>query len=413
MAALALTLGLASGCTKDQGPESRLSIAVQPLHFPALSDVVYRLTVKRQDGQVVWTRDVGSARYGDGKGSLAFVGPCDASDDANPHTVELVVVDLLGPDGQPLGASRWANPAPPERPATLPATCVANGDTPVTFNLTLMRAAEQGFFDIAVSFEDLFCSAKLDCRGQDGEPLKLLFNPATQRRDSSIVLAMACTSGQTLANTPEPTWLHVTDVAILCDDAAPIYFDAGQTPGQHGPVSARFFEGAIYRGAESLPGYDKCFWNMAFGIDLAARPKGCRLVAAATASRATFEPTGHTPPNTIYPYVRWEVPLTDPAGNLTCSQHPLNGSDGAVQTGYTATTGAFFQHSWRCGADDVTSTRLACDGAFGDGTTSTVYPAPDGVSIAIGAQRSAVYRLPEGLDFGESPECCVNPCCSP
>lgn len=405
----------APGCGAQEQPVEReptLTVAVQPLAFPPLSDVVYRLTVRRADGEAVWSREVGSAAYGDGGGALSYVGPCDASEGANPHAVELVVVDLIGPGGEPLGADRWKNPAPPERPATLPATCVAGSDAGVTFSLTLMRAAEQGFFDVAVTFADIFCSAKADCRRDGGAPLELLFNPLTERRETTVVMGFTCTTGQRLDGAAEETWLHFTDVALECDEAAPIYFDPSQGAGQHGALGTQFFESAIYRGVQEQPGYDACYWNHAFGVNLAVAPRRCRLVAQATAGHVSFAPSGHTPTNTIWPYVRWQVDLTDADGALICDVHALDGSDGVVSTGYTPATGATFQHSWRCGGGAPVTSSLACGGAFADGGTAQVYPSPEGVSVAIGGQRSPQYRLPAGMTLDDSPDCCVNPCCA-
>jgi len=40
----------------------------------------------------------------------------------------------------------------------------------------VVRAANQGFFDVAVSFDDIFCAAKFDCENADHTPLELLFD---------------------------------------------------------------------------------------------------------------------------------------------------------------------------------------------------------------------------------------------
>jgi len=413
-AALAALLVVAPGCGREAPVEAgpTVTVVVTPLGFPELSDVRYRLAVERADGAVVWTRDVGSAAFGDGAGALTFVGPCDAAPEANPHAVTLAILDLVGPNGQVLPAASWHNPAPAEAPLVAPAVCVPDGDTAVAFDLMVMRTANQGFFDVAVTFADIFCSAKADCRRDDGSPLELLFNPLTERREATVVMGFVCTTGQTREGSPEPTLLHFTDVALTCDDTATAYFDPSQAAGQHGALGGDFFQSAIYRGTEELPGYDTCYWNMAFGVDLSAAPRNCRLEAQATASHAGFGPEGHTPANTAWAFVRWQVELTDGDGALICDRHPLLGADGAVSAAYTPLTGASFAHTWACGAATPESSALLCDGAFTDATRARVHPGPDGVSVAIGGQRSELYRLPAGLHLGASPECCVNPCCA-
>ncbi len=81
-----------------------------------------------------------------------------------------------------------------------------------------MRDANQGFFDVAINFEDVFCSAKLDCTyDNDGNvPINLLFDPVTGERRQTAVVALACTQGP---NADNRTHLHVTDVRYRCGSA--------------------------------------------------------------------------------------------------------------------------------------------------------------------------------------------------
>ncbi|MCC6623668.1 MAG: hypothetical protein IT385_20590 [Deltaproteobacteria bacterium] len=399
----------------DDGDARGFAITVSPLTYDPLTDAIYTLRLRHAGpppNNVVWEQKrLSSQRYGDGRGGLAYVGPCSVAD--NPHTLELVIDDLVGAGGASL-AGRFQNPAPPERPLLVTGLeCVENGDVPVVVNLTIMRNAEQGFFDIVVNFEDIFCSAKLDCQ-RDGEPIELLFDPETGKRAPTFVLGFACTAGTDRDGEAEPTWLHMSDVVLRCDGAPDIYFEPDQDPGQHGTYGpdGQFFQTAIYRGEESLPDVDKCYWNMAFGVDL-SEARNCHLLLEATASHESWAGHGYTtPPGAIFPYVSWDIPLTDDTG-IACDQNPLNGLGSGVQTKYTTMAGAHFKYEWECDADaDIDNARLEC-GELVAGMNGAFLPTPETVSATIGGVRSKAYRLPEGRYMGSTASCCANPCCAP
>ena len=106
-------------------------------------------------------------------------------------------------------------------PVTRDVACAPNADVAVAFDMTVVREAQQGFFDVAVTFQDIFCSAKLDCEkdGADGpEPLTLLFNPLTGAREATAVLAFSCTAGP---DAPA-TYLHLDDLRIGCTDGTTV-----------------------------------------------------------------------------------------------------------------------------------------------------------------------------------------------
>ncbi len=406
----AVIVGNISGCGSELDVETntRLLISAKALTLTPIGGSSYGLTVRNSDpgpNNVVWSRAaIDSARFGDGRGAISYVGPCDAT--KNPHTVELVLESLAEADGTPILEGTFVNPAPAERPISLSITCAPNADTPVVFNLTVMRDAQQGFFDIAVNFEDIFCSAKVDCVDE------LLHDGNT--RAPTVVLGFACTAGTT-SDGAQPTWLHMTDVVLECAGQAPLYFDPTGPDGNNGPLGATptFFETSIYRGEEQLPGLDKCYWNSAFGVRLGAAAPDCRLRAQATASHASFDPTGMSPANTVYPYVDFDVTLTNSEGALTCNNNALNVTGSGVRTSYTPPTGAAFTHEWECASDtNPVDKRLACEGAFSGGTTANVIPTPDGLSVSLGGVRSPNYKLPDGAFIGNAADCCVNPCCA-
>jgi len=186
---LALSSFAALGaCADTSGPSGPgVEIGVAPLTLAGVVGVSYGLTVYNAvamgPGDVVWSQDpVTSGQYGNGGGgSITYIGTCDADTPAlgdNLNYVALVlntitVGDGLGSLGTTFeilddqntttdGDPDFQNPCRAEDPCVLSFPCVENTDTLVQFNITVMRGAEQGFFDIAVNFEDVFCSAKFD-----------------------------------------------------------------------------------------------------------------------------------------------------------------------------------------------------------------------------------------------------------
>ncbi len=406
-------LGLAAGCAKDEtatAPKG-LAVTVQPLSLYGVNQAVYSLTVRNSSG-VVWTKaGLESTKYGDGKGALTYVGPCDASQ--NPHSVELVLQSLTGTGGP---ITDFANPAPADRPLVMTGVdCQANADTPVTFNLTIARSADQGFFDIGVTFSDIFCSAKLDCLE---EPL--LHVPGGERGPTAV-MAFACTSGQDTQGNPEDTFLHFTNVVVECgpDNNRTTYtLSPTGRPGNLGAAEPVFFQTALYQGQEDLPGYDKCYWNMAFGVNEGNQAINCRVIAQGTASDTSWTDApgegGSSPTNQVYPFVSFDVSITDAEGQLDCGaiqSHPLNGNGSGVTTAYTTFDGSSFTHQWQCGTTTVTTEKLSCTGTYPNqgGNTAAFVQTPSGVQVAFGNSWSPLYAMPDAYKLED---CCMNPCCS-
>ena len=205
---LPLAALLAVGCAADPPvpPTGRLAVDVAPLNLAGVTNAEYTLAVTNGPngtGETVWTKALSSNQYGDGAGSLSYVGPCDAATGTN--TVTLTLTALYDTNGLvPVGS--YMNPTPISRQMT----CVENTDVPVQFDITLARQADQGFFDVAVQFRDIFCSAKLDCQKADGSDLELLHAPAGGR-DMTVVMGFACTGS--LSGT---TYLYMDDLVIDC-----------------------------------------------------------------------------------------------------------------------------------------------------------------------------------------------------
>lgn len=350
-----LSLVAALGCKGDGTGDpaaAGVAIGVAPLSLPGLSRVCYDLRVTNAaggQGDVVWSRGtpgvvdgqaICSDRYGAGpRGDISFVGPCDASGPGGERENSVTVwVDSLrdtaGAIIDPNGADGWRDPCVDG--CTLDVVCGENRDVPVTFDLTILRDANQGFFDVAVTFDDLFCSAKVDCQDDDG-PLELLFNPATGARGPTVVAAFACTAG---AGASVRTNLYRDPLVIACGADVTVLDPSVGLGNAYGASSPDPLPGdaiwqyAIYAGQESLAcaggSCNKLYWNAAIGLD--PTRDNCRLTTAMTASDGPLA-AFTTPERAAWPVLTVDVPLTDAAG-LTCTRHPLNGGNG-VATGYT------------------------------------------------------------------------------
>jgi len=88
------------GCTRGgepDGPQSRVRIAVGSLELTGVSDVCYRITVENASTNTVWQKSgICADSFGDGIGGIAYVGPCDASD--NDNVVRLEIEDDESPE---------------------------------------------------------------------------------------------------------------------------------------------------------------------------------------------------------------------------------------------------------------------------------------------------------------------------
>lgn len=398
--------------SKPEAPAGpTVGIEIAPLELAGIDDAQYEITVRNKGGGLVWQRSVTSSQFGDSKGAIAYVGPCDASPGANPNRVQLVVQSLSA-NGSPVSPADYQNPAPTGTPLEQPINCEENADVSVTFNLTILRRANQGFFDIAVNFEDVFCSAKLDCVDE------FLHDPVSKARGTTAIVGFACTSGQAVGGVVPPTYLYLSDTHIICevDGTETTYaFNPGRGPGQVGGSPPYVYEAATYRGKEALPGFEKCYWNQAYGLDLAALQAdgaACRVELTGTASGEALD-GGVSPTNTIWPVIHWSVQLTDGDGAQTCGSHPLNVTGSGVTTGYTGFSGQAFAHSLACGSGEVsTHGSIACAGTphiAGASGDLAFAQSGDTVTVTYGAlAASAAYKLPADTQLGG---CCSDPCC--
>ncbi|TNF34807.1 MAG: hypothetical protein EP329_06850, partial [Deltaproteobacteria bacterium] len=372
--------GCHAGVTGDGSRDQVLAVDVAALNLQGVGDVVWDLEVKNgaSTPEVIWQRRVASSRYGDGAGSASYVGTCDAA--ANPNTVRVWVVGVYsdpvaavgsfaegaagGVSGSPVDFENPTASAPLERTVV----CREDGDVAVQFDVALMRPAQQGFFDIAVSFNDIFCSAKFDCCVETGDgtacasDLALLFD-ATGSRAATMVLGFACTAG---VSADVGTELFLDPLGLDCTSpsagtfAADLLLDPSGAVGNQCVAGADgmsacagvvtelngvdadtyLYQLAVYRGAEQLTsgGVDaqKSYWTVALGVKRPAID-GCWLRTRATAAAHGSDTLvgGAIPAGTVYPYVQWEVALDSCHAEGLAFDDP----DAMVRPMYTSTSG--------------------------------------------------------------------------
>ncbi|MFO0746902.1 MAG: hypothetical protein U1F43_14705 [Myxococcota bacterium] len=352
-------MGLFIGCSGSGGPSADgtgVNIKVAALTLPGISYACYDVLVQNADSDTVWSAGTVGESQADGDdttlcsnqygnldgGAITYIGTCDADGadtdgdglSEQTNTVTLWVDGLYGEDGNDLG--QWRDPCP--NGCALEVKCEENTDALVEFNLTVMRDANQGFFDIAVNFQDIFCSAKLDtCYPGDPEKeIDLLFGDDSTR-DWTAVYAFACTAGSDATDTT----LELGRIVVDCGEGNTFPIDptglAGNNESENEVGDVLHY--GIYRGIEDLdcgagPGScHKRYWNLAF--DLADLPDGCSLAFKATATDGNAGFTAGKPnaDGVSWPYISVDVDLTGDGGAF-CQQNPLNGQGSGVSTVY-------------------------------------------------------------------------------
>ena len=362
VSALVAGCGDTEAVTPQDPGAGRVTIEVAPLSLDGVTDASYTIRVTNAangGGEVIWERTaVTSDQFGDGAGSLSYVGPCDA--DAGTNAVTLTLDALYEGNGVLVAEGTYENPGALIRNVE----CVENVDVSVVFDITIVREAQQGFFDVAVNFEDIFCSAKLDCvkSGTANDDLELLHNPASGARDLTAVLGFACTAPAAAGAT---TFLYMDDPVIHCDGGVEPFASANVTfeivglgnvpltaPTSSNPGSY-LFGAAVYFGNEAL--LSKSYWNIAFGLNsetfALANTGDCVLTMRATASATAFAESAEgfaLPEGEVYPVIDWNVILTNDTVGRVCTTHEVNGGNG-VQTDYLGYLASPNQFTWSAG----------------------------------------------------------------
>jgi len=363
---LGMTLGACADESNTKDPVG-FKITTSALTLPGVGDACYNLTVRHATTDPsggndnvfdaagdVWTQTGICGRQYGSKGAITYIGTCDAdnSTEANPgadgsayNEVQIVLTSLTDDSDQSISESTFRNPCkdglldsdltgatpdPAEPTCKKTLLCTANTDTLAAFNITLMRDANQGFFDVAVNFEDIFCSAKFDtCYNADTQAsdtdgpdwIKLLFKGADRGR--TAVLAIACTRGQ---DNSDGTDLFLSDVAVNCGGT--LNFDETTDGNGADPTGATgVFGYAVYRGQEASN--DIVYYNVAVGFNDGTLPTTCNVSATASAGERdsdhfTSDAGVWNPPAGSYPLITVDADVVDASGNYQCVQWGLN-----------------------------------------------------------------------------------------
>lgn len=294
----------------EELPPGRVAIQVGALDLAEVTSAVYRIEVRNDAGVLVGEATIDSASYGGAQGSASYVMPCDADPDVQPNHVKAELTQLFA-GAQPMSVG----PLPPQ--ITQDIGCTSNADHPVQFDFSVILSAQQGFFDIKATLEDIFCAAKADVQA-----------PPTAGAAAPVVIGFACGAGS-----PEEgvdTHLYMSQVVVKCGSR-----EATITPVGGGYVASvadpddLVSSVKVYRGAESLRSLDALYWNLSFGLTHWAAADDCHLEMQATATDGPLAGVGveGTPPFQTkgnYPMVNWHVTLSDTDGPVVGSS-PVGG----------------------------------------------------------------------------------------
>jgi hypothetical protein len=397
--------GAALGACAEGGaePEVRgIEITVAPLSLPGIGGACYDIEVSNGTS-VVWSlgdpaftklganqalnngpldvlvaaneddTTVCSGQFGNGAGgAITYVGPCDSTVDSDgvpgngvQNTVTLWV-DGLYATGLATDVGEWRDPCGTSG-CSIEVDCDANADSLAEFNFSVMRSANQGFFDIAVNFEDIFCSAKFDTCYDDGpdegsalDPIRLLHG-ADSVRDWTGVVGFTCTAGADTQALNTVTHLLYSKIQITCGtDTFTLNpnIAEGQSTATAGGKTLHY---AVYRGVNQQqvsPGLSAnlLYWNLAFSLDdltTGFPTTSCTLDLTATADDATPS-DGHIDfvagvpigSGVTYPYIVVEADLTT-TGGAACQQNELDGGI-VVKTVYAGNTGEVLAPTVMC-----------------------------------------------------------------
>lgn len=284
-------------------------------------------------------------------------------------------------------------------------------------------------FCTEVNFSEVFCAASFNC--QDA------YIDDAGHLDISGLLGFACSAsavtqakraiggtGLNNNNATAKVELYMSDLVLICDGEAQMINPAieGRRQLNESLASAA----ATYTGEMLTFETQSCFWNQAMALNIdsngsLANPKNCRLRARGTAASARPFTAGVSPPGVRYPYIEWDIPLTNASGDFLCTEdYELWGENSPVTVKYTSDEGAFFRRPYFCGG----APRQACGGytRLGDdgvsGANLEIKPSgalPNGqqeleLSIPnLSATKTLV--LPEGVYLDEEAGCCLDNCC--
>lgn len=318
LAALAVGCQGTSGDVGTGGGDGQFAVQVAALSELEIADACYELTATDGAGVEAWSVTFCGTDYGLGAQGL-YIGPCQEL--GNDYTISLVLLSVSDAEGE-IPPEQYVNPCPPEAPCLRTAVCEANADVRVHYDITLLTLGDGGWLDVTMDYCGLVCSAKLDCVDPLGEPLLLL--PRTDEvRGTTLVLGLSCRR----IKCAEPGfWQYQTPIAIECDEGTAVIDPSGPGIAPVAQTADLVYGAMVFDQTEGTPAYA---WSKAVAIGWNGGTN-CRLTSAATAA-CTQLPDLTIPEGIQHPAIRWDVPVTDEQGALSCTRHGLGGSPGGVE----------------------------------------------------------------------------------
>lgn len=282
LAALAASATFASSCTDspiDQ-PSGEVQIAIAPLDFPDIVGATFELTIfDSLDTVIYYNPAVSSDEFGTPDGRTVYVAPCSAGHSPTPgvgapgtevNTVRVRLLEVRIAGGQRLTPSKGDAIFPPA--VSRDVVCTENADVRADFLLTIARRAQQGFVDVVMQVQDIFCSTKLSCEQQLMADPRSPYTPGP-----TLVTGFACTDGEVAA----PGTHYVGFTGELCCNGAELgdptctRLGIDETTGE--PVWSGLGVGVLdtqsYMDSEAILG--KVFHNTTWRLDPAAVEGGC------------------------------------------------------------------------------------------------------------------------------------------
>lgn len=273
------------GCDDTQaptidGPAGTVGISIAPLVFPEITGATFEFTIVDSLDVVIYHNpSISSDEYGTPDGRVLFVAPCSAGNGTNPgmgppgteiNTVTVRLIEVRAEGGQVFTLTKGDAIFPPALSRDV--VCVENQEVRAEFLLTIARRAQQGFVDMVVQIQDVFCSYKLSCEQElmaDPEPP---YAPGP-----TLVTGITCTDGE-----PTLSGAHFVGFeGVLCCDGAmpgnPSCTTLSIDPMTGGAIWSEPGLGVLdvqsYRGVEQILG--KVFHNTSWRLDPDAVEQGC------------------------------------------------------------------------------------------------------------------------------------------
>lgn len=213
----------------------------------------------------------------------------------------------------------------------------------MTFHVTGLADANSGFADVSIVIDNMYATAKADCRGD-------FMYDDNQASQTAFILAWTATSGDN-----EQTFLNQNDIEVTCtygngpEDDKTAYLDASTPPGEIDPIplapplSDLFDRIAVYRGREfpDRENFEKGYWSFAFALKPLSQAQldalgTCHIRTQASPSDDWYS---QLPPTYRFPVIDWDVPIIarnqQNQSQVQCYYYGLDAGDGAVDTVFT------------------------------------------------------------------------------